>query len=108
MLGTLSRLHLKTGRAYQMRLAFQDIYKEPTRGWAELMLDRWDSWVMHSRLEPMKDVARTIRRHRDGILAWFDSEGINSLVQAAKAKARGYRSSKRRWNHRTPFMASNF
>ena len=34
----------------------------------------------------------------DGILAWFDSriangliEGINSLVQAAKAKARGYR-----------------
>jgi transposase len=101
MLGTLSRLHLKTGRAYQMRLAFQDIYKEPTRGWAELMLDRWDSWVMHSRLQPMKDVARTIRRHRDGILAWFDSriangliEGINSLVQAAKAKARGYRSSR--------------
>ncbi len=38
-------------------------------------------------------------RHRDGILAWFDSriangliESINSLVQAAKAKARGYRS----------------
>ncbi len=37
-------------------------------------------------------------RRRDGILAWFDSriangliEGINSLVQAAKAKARGYR-----------------
>ncbi len=36
---------------------------------------------------------------RRGILAWFDShiangliEGINSLVQAAKAKARGYRS----------------
>jgi transposase len=42
---------------------------------------------------------RTIRRHRDGILAWFDShiangliESINSLLQAAKAKARGYRS----------------
>jgi hypothetical protein len=40
-------------------------------------------------------------RHRDGILAWFDSriangliEGINSLVQAAKAKARGYRSTR--------------
>ena len=45
--------------------------------------------------------ARTVRRHRDGILRWFDSkiangliEGINSLVQAAKAKARGYRSSR--------------
>jgi Transposase len=41
-------------------------------------------------------------RHRDGILAWFDSriangliEGINSLVQAAKAKARGYRSTRK-------------
>ena len=43
--------------------------------------------------------SRTVKRHRDGILRWFDSkiangliEAINSLVQAAKAKARGYRS----------------
>ena len=49
----------------------------------------------------MKDAARTILRHRDGILRWFHSkiangliEGINSLVQAAKAKARGYRSTR--------------
>ncbi len=46
----------------------------------------------------MKKVAATLMRHRDGIRAWFDSriangliEGINSLVQAAKANARGYR-----------------
>jgi len=46
-------------------------------------------------------VARTIKRHWDGILRWFQSgiangliEGINSLVQAAKAKARGYRSTR--------------
>jgi hypothetical protein len=49
-------------------------------------------------LEPMKSVAATLMRHADGILAWFDSrvancliEAINSLVQVAKAKARGYR-----------------
>ena len=49
----------------------------------------------------MKQVALTIKRHRDGILRWFDSqiangliEGINSLVQAAKAKARGYRTTR--------------
>ncbi len=82
-----------------MRLAFQDIYKEPSRQWAELQFDRWQSWAKRSRLQPMKDVAATLARHRDGVLAWFDSriangliEGINSLVQAAKAKARGYRS----------------
>ena len=61
------------------------------------MFDRWCSWARRSRLEPMKAVAATLMRHAQGILAWFDSriakgliEGINSLVQAAKAKARGY------------------
>ena len=45
--------------------------------------------------------AYTIKRHWDGILRWFTSkinngilEGINSLIQAAKAKARGYRTTK--------------
>ena len=96
---SLAKANLKTGRAWAMRLAFQDIYKEPSRQWAELQFDRWQSWAKRSRLQPMKDVAATLARHRDGVLAWFDSriangliEGINSLVQAAKAKARGYRS----------------
>lgn len=97
-LATLSSLHLKTARAYQLRLAFQEVYAQHSRDWAELMMDKWDSWAIRSRIEPIKAVAKTIRRHRDGILAWFDSrianglvEGINSLIQAAKAKARGYR-----------------
>ena len=97
-LASLTRLHLRTGRAYQMRLAFQEIYAQPSRPWGELFLDRWLGWAKRSRLEPMKALARTIERHRDGILAWFDSriangiiEGINSLVQAVKARARGYR-----------------
>ena len=96
--GSLAKANLKTGRAWAMRLAFQDIYKERSREWAAIIFDRWCSWARRSRLEPMKTVAATLNRHRDGILAWFDSriangliEGINSLVQAAKAKARGYR-----------------
>jgi transposase len=100
-LGSLAKTNLKTARAYHLRLAFQDIYKERSRDWAGLFLDKWYSWARRSRLEPMKQVAATIERHREGILAWFDSgiangliEGINSLVQAAKAKARGYRNRK--------------
>ena len=98
-LAALTKLHLKTARAYQIRLAFQEIYKQPNRDWGAIYLDRWYGWAIRSRLDPIKDAARTVMRHRDGILAWFDSriangliEGINSLVQAAKAKARGYRS----------------
>jgi transposase len=98
-LEALCSMHLKTGRAYRIRLAFQEIFNCPSRDWGELVLDRWYSWAIRSRLEPIKKVARTVKRHRDGILRWFDSkiangliEAINSLVQAAKAKARGYRS----------------
>jgi transposase len=100
VLDTLAATNLKTARAWRMRLAFQDIYAQPSRAWGELFLDKWIGWAKRSRLEPMKAVARTMQKHRDGILAWFDSrisngliEGINSLVQAAKAKARGYRNS---------------
>lgn len=48
------------------------------------------------RLPEMVKVARTFRTHWDGVLRSFTSrlnngvlEGINSLIQAAKAKARG-------------------
>lgn len=52
---------------------------------------------MRSKVEPMKDVVRLIRRHFDGIVAWTQTrqtngfiEAINGLFQAAKRKARGY------------------
>ena len=100
VLDTLSSTNLKTARAWRMRLAFQDIYAQPTRGWGELFFDKWIGWAKRSRLEPMKAVARTMEKHREGILAWFESrisngliEGINSVVQAAKTKAHGYRNS---------------
>jgi transposase len=100
-LTALSSTNLKTARAWRMRLAFQDIYAQPSRGWGELFLHKWIGWAKRSRLEPMKAVAKTMEKHAAGILAWFDSrisngliEGINSLVKAAKAKARGYRNNR--------------
>jgi len=97
-LESLPTRHLKTARAYQIRLAFQELYDQPSEA-AASYLKKWYFWATHSRLEPIIDAAHTVKRHWDGILRWFDSkiangliEGINSLVQAAKAKARGYRS----------------
>jgi transposase len=90
--------HLKTARAYQIRLAFQDLFNQPAEN-AKAFLDKWYFWATHCRIPAIIDAAKSIRRHQDGILRWFTSginngilEGINSLVQAAKAKARGYRS----------------
>lgn len=100
-LESLPTRHLKTGRAYQIRLAFQELYDQSSAEAGASYLKTWYFWATHSRLTPMIDAARTVKRHWDGILRWFDSkiangliEGINSLVQAAKAKARGYRSSR--------------
>jgi transposase len=94
------KLNLKTAKAYQIKLTFQELYDQPKEK-AEQFLKQWDFWTPHSRLKPMIEATRTIKRHWDGVLAWFDSgitngvlEGINSLLQAAKAKARGYRSSR--------------
>jgi transposase len=96
----MSKLNLKTSRAYQIKLTFQEFFQQPPET-AEAFLKKWYYWATHSRLEPMKQAAYTIKRHWKGILRWFQSnitngtlEGINSLVQAAKARARGYRTTR--------------
>jgi transposase len=94
---TVKKLNLKTSRAYHIRLNFQELFKQPSQE-AEDFLKKWYFWATHSRLEPIKEAAYTIKRHWNGVLQWFKSqinngilEGINSLIQAAKARARGYR-----------------
>ena len=64
-------------------------------------MKKWYFWATHSRLQPIIDVAKTIKAHWDGVIAWKKSqinngilEGLNSIVQAAKAKARGYKTFK--------------
>lgn len=92
---------LKTVRAYQLRVAFQD-YFELEASEAEPFLIWWYNWAIRSRIGPMVEVARTIRRHWQGVVRYHVSrvsngvlEAIHSLIQAAKRKARGYRSSRK-------------
>ena len=96
----MKKLNLKTMRAYHIRLNFQELWNQTVED-AEQFLKKWYFWATHSRLEPIKEAAYTIKRHWTGILRWFKSninngtlEAINSLVQAAKARARGYRTTK--------------
>ena len=89
---------LKTIKAYHLRSVFQDVFsfEDPAEG--EWLLKRWYYWATHSRIDPMIRAAKTIKKHWEGVLRWFTSrinngllEGMNSLIQAAKARARGYR-----------------
>jgi len=88
---------LKTIRALHIRENFQEIYKAVTENEFELLLKKWYFWATHSRLEPMKKAAKTIKAHWDGVLSWKRSqinngilEGLNSVIQAIKSKARGF------------------
>lgn len=101
---TLTRLcnyRLKTARAYLIKLALQDVYFSTSREEAEGLLKKWYSWAIRSQIDQVKKVAKTVKNHWNGILSWFDSqlsngflEAINGLIQAAKRRARGYRSTK--------------
>jgi transposase len=94
----LSRQKLKTARAYRLRLVLRDFWKQPADA-AEGYLKKWYGWAIRCRLEPMQRAARTIKSHWAGIVNYATSrlnngilESINGLVQAARARARGYRS----------------
>jgi len=101
--GELHRLmrpsaQLATARALRWREDFQAFYDQDP-SYAEEYLRRWCHGAKRSRLQPIKDVVTLVEQHFDGILAWHHNhlsngllEGINSLIQAAKARARGYRS----------------
>lgn len=98
-LNSLKNRNFKTARAYQIRLTLQEFFRLPNRQEGEAFLKRWYYWATHSRLPPIIAAAKTIKNHWNGVLNWFDSqlttglvEGFNSLLQAAKARARGYRS----------------
>lgn len=93
-------LNLKSVRALQIRETFQQIYAAPSKEEFEDRLKKWYFWATHSRLEPVIKAAKTIKRHWDGILNWKESqinngllEGLNSVIQAAKRKTRGYEAS---------------
>ncbi|MDY6857568.1 MAG: ISL3 family transposase [Thermodesulfobacteriota bacterium] len=90
--------NMKTVRTLHIRENFQLIYKEPTGESFERMLKKWYFWATHSRIPSIIGAAKTIKAHWSGVLSWHKSkidngilEGINGLIQAAKAKARGYR-----------------
>ena len=95
---SLPTMNLKSMKALHIRENFQAIYQAQTTEEFELLLKKWYFWATHRRLEPIKQAAYTIKNHWDGVLQWKKSmidngllEGLNSLIQAAKAKARGFR-----------------
>jgi len=65
-------MNLKTHRAARIKESLRDIFQTAhSAEEAEPLLNKWYSWARCCRLEPMKQVAATIKIHRQGILNAF-------------------------------------
>lgn len=98
----LSKIKLKTLKALQIRERFQEIYQAETIEDFTLLFKKCLRWMQLCRIPAIQKVGKTLKMHQDGILQWKLSqinngilEGLNSIIQAAKRKARGYKTFER-------------
>ena len=93
---------LKTARAWAIKEFAMTLWTYQRRGWALRGWQRWYSWAIRSRLEPVKKVARMVKAHLEGILTAVvkgitnaRAESINAKIQWMKYTARGFRNRER-------------
>jgi transposase len=91
--------NLKTARAWALKESLRELWDQRSRAAGERWWKAWYAWAIRSQLEPVKKVARMIKRHLSGVLSYFKhritnagSEAINSVVQMLKKRAFGFRS----------------
>ncbi len=102
-LAELLQYNLKSIKAYLLKKNFQMFWDYKSAHWAGKFLDKWCTKTMRSRIEPMKKIAKTLRKHRPLILNWFKAkgaisqaavEGMNNKSKLTIRKAYGYRTFK--------------
>lgn len=89
---------LKTSRAWAIKEHFRWFWEYRYAGNARKFFDRWYGWAIRSRLKPLRDVAKMLKRHLGNIVTYFrhritnaTTEGFNSRIQSIKSQARGFR-----------------
>jgi transposase len=97
-LESLPVLLLKTGRAWAIKEYLRDVWNNRTLSEARTFFREWYSWAIRSRLEPVKAVARMLKRRLDNVLTYYRhwitnavSEGLNSKIMSIKRRAAGFR-----------------
>lgn len=98
----LVKSKLKTARAWAIKETAMTLWNFVSRGWARKAWMSWLAWAQRSQLKPIREVAKTIKRHLEGIINAIvmnasnaHAESINSRIQKVKAMACGYRNRER-------------
>lgn len=101
-LRALQSIALKTGRAWLLKEYARKLWNYSSRAWAKKAWMKWYSKAIRSRLEPMRMVARSIKKNLWGILNAIVlranngiAESINSKIKMLKVKCRGFRNNER-------------
>jgi hypothetical protein len=81
-----------------LKETLRELYHEPLFV-VRVRLDAWLAWASRSRLQPLVKLARTIREHREGILAAIQHglshgrlEGLNNRIRLLSHQAFGFHS----------------
>lgn len=93
---------LKTARAWSIKELAMSLWHYSSKSWARKGWEQWLSWAVRCRLEPIKEVAKTIKEHLWGILNAVvlkvsngPAEGLNSRIKMIKVRSRGFRNKER-------------
>jgi len=91
-------LQLQTGKAWAYKELLRDLWNHGDAAAATAYFKDWYKRVIHTKLEPMKRVARAIRQRLDSVVSYCThgitnavAEGINSKIMAIKRRVGGYR-----------------
>ena len=94
----LMELYPKLGEGYRLKHLFNDFWDIEDKQEAEGYLAFWCDLADESGIFPFKKAVNTIKAHWSGIINYIESrinngilEGLNSQIQLAKKRARGYR-----------------
>ncbi|MEN8173988.1 MAG: ISL3 family transposase [Chloroflexota bacterium] len=99
-LSELLQYNLKSIRSYLLKEEFQLFWQYISPYWAGVFLDKWCTKTMRSKIDPMKRVAKMLRRHQPLLLNWFRAkkrfssgivEGFNTKAKLTTRKAYGFR-----------------
>jgi transposase len=101
-LSALVRSNHPLSRAWYLKEDFQKFWAYRREAWAARHVKHWLWWASHSRLAPFQRLARLVREHLDGILAWTRLritngalEGMNNKVKLVSHRSYGFRNDDR-------------
>jgi transposase len=87
-LADVQRTNAPIYRAYLLKESLAEILDRRQPNVAGRLLDKWTDWAAHSKLAPFAKVAGTIRKYRDGILAYVATGLSNGRTEGINGKAR--------------------